>query len=254
MEYAYENQFLKELFEYFGWKNADIKEVEVDDELPLMSFAVGDTYEGQSIDSPEWYPAFGADTPRFCIVSKGFGYIRIDLCIELSLVKEYLVGLYLKREPLGETLAVYFNNGAVVNPHPVDFGAILHFTSGDLVVENMGYIEYGDITNRAVLNNTSNMPLPTDLVAVTDIFLNNVIDIRMVSDEHETYADNFRFALSLEDIEDYIKVLEDEAEEGNYAFKFIVGKKEGLDLEAVEAEFEHSQSHWKTVYEEGLEE
>ncbi len=251
MENIYENQFLKELFAYFGCKNADIKEVKIDDELPLMSFAVGDTIEGQSIDSPEWTPFFGADTPHFCIVSKGTGYARIDLCIDLSLVKEYLVGLYLKKEFLN-TLGVYFNNGAVVNLQPVEFGAVLHFASCDLFVENMGSIEYGEITNRAVLNNTSNMPFPTDLVEVGEVFLNNIIDLRMVSDDHETYSDNFRFALSIDELEDYVAILGNEAKKDNYAFKVIVGKKEGLDLDAAEAEFEHSKSYWKTVYEEGL--
>lgn len=252
MEYTYENQFLKELFEYFGCKDAEIKEVRIeDDELPLMSFVVGDTIEGQSIDSPEWTPFFGADTPHFCIVSKGIGYVRIDLCMELSFVKEYLVGLYLKKEFLN-TLAVYFNNGAVVNPQPVDFGAVLHFASCDLVVENMGSIEYGEITNRVVLNNTSNMPFPEDLVEVGDVFFNNVIDIQMVSDGHETYADNFRFALSVDELEDYVAILKDEAEKGNYAFKFIVNKKEVFALDAVATEFEHSQSYWKEVYKEGL--
>ena len=251
MEHNNEKQFLKELFESFGCKNADIKEIKTDDELPLMSFVVGDTYEGQSIDSPEWYPLFGADTPHFCILSKGIGYVRIDLCMEVSFVKEYLVGLYLKKEFLN-TLGVYFNNGAVVNPQPVDFGVVLHFASCDLVVENMGSIEYCEITNRAVLNNNSNMPFPADLVEVGDIFLSNIIDLRMVSDDHETYADNFRFALSVDELEDFVAILGNAAKKGNYSFKFIVGKKECFDLDAVEAEFEHSKSHWKTVYEEGL--
>lgn len=251
MEYSCENQFLKELFKYIGCRDADIKEVEVDDELPLMSFVVGDTFDGISIDSENWTPFFGTDTPYFCIVSKGIGYVRVDLCMDLSLVKEYLVELYLRKEFMN-TLEVLFIHPGIDNPQPVDFGAILHFASCDLVVENMGSIEFAEITNRAILNNNSNMPFTKDLVAVGDVFLNNIIEIRLVSDEHETYADNFRFALSVEELEDYVAVLENEATKGNYAFKFIVNKKEVFDLEAVAAEFEHSQSYWKEVYKEGL--
>ena len=141
MEYNSERLFLKELFAHFCCKEEGIKEIDIgDDDLPLMSFAIGDAVEGCSIDCADWKPFFGVDTPHFCIVSQGIGYVRIDLCMDLSLVKKYLVDLYLGKKFLN-TLGVYFNNGAAVNPQPVDFGVVLHFASCDLVVENMGSIE-----------------------------------------------------------------------------------------------------------------
>jgi len=252
MEYNSERRFLKELFAYFGCEDADIKEVENhDDELPIMFFIAGDAVEGRSIDSPEWYPFFGADTPHFLILGQRMGVTTISICMELELVKDFLVERYLLKGY--DTLAVYFNKGAVVNPQPVEFGAVLHFCDSyeTLNVENFGSVEYGEITKRAVLSHESNMSFPMDLTEVEHIYLNNAIELRMVSDDHETYADNFRFAFSVEDLEYYVAVLKEAAKKGNYVFKFLVNKKEVFDLDAVEEELAQSKTFWRGVYDEG---
>lgn len=253
-----EVDYLKKVFAAFGCKDADIQEVDAPDDL-LCSFAVNT--EGTPIETPDYESFFSVgDYPRFCVLSKKGAVLQLDFCMELTFVIDYVVGLYLKDD--FDELGVYFISDEDEVPYCVEFGAIIHHIVGNevcaVIVENFGTVSSGEISGRAVFNADSNLPfkkyvnkdLEDGLVRIDEFHLNNVIDLRLVNAEHETYADAYRFATTIDQLDVSMVIL------GNrgYSFKVIVNTRELCveDAQDVEEEFEHSKNYWRNIYEEGL--
>ena len=247
-----EVQYLKKVFATFGYRDANIVKVREPNEL-IHSFAV--CARGEFIDSPDCESFFSVGNyPHFCILSKKGDVFRLDFCMELTFVFDYVVGLYLEDD--FDDLGVYFIDDENEVPYCVEFGAIID----GVFVENFGTINSGEIFDRTITREKSNLPFREILganhlkrsVFIDEPHLNNIMDLRLVNGDFETYADAHRFATSIDQLNDFMFALRDT----NYTFKVIINTHiVSIDeAEDAEEEFEHSKNYWRGIYEVGLEE
>ena len=247
--------YLKKVFASFGCKDADIVQVETGEDL-LSSFAVN--VDGISIESSDCVSLLSVgDYPHFAIVQKKGDYMQIDFCMDLEHVIDYVVKLYLTDD--FDELGVYLISDEDETPYCVEFGAGICCGDDAITVENFGTVKSKKICDRAVLFNKSNLPfrdyfeadIDNEDIEVDGFFLSNVMDLRMVNEEHETYADNCRFATTIDQLNGFMNWLR----EDDYSFNVIVHTNL-LCVESaseVEGEFEFNKNYWRSVYEEGLE-
>lgn len=252
--------YLKKVFASFGCKDANIQEVDAPDDL-LCSFAVNT--EGTPIETPDYESFFSVgDYPRFCVLSKKGAVLQLDFCMELTFVIDYVVGLYLKDD--FDELGVYFISDEDEVPYCVEFGAIIHHIVGNeacaVIVENFGTVSSGEISGRAVFNADSNLPFKKYfnkdfedvLVRIDEFHLNNIMDLRLVNGDFETYADAYRFATTIDQLNDFMVKLSGDGS----SFKVVINTHlvSVDEAEDAEEEFEHSKNYWRGIYEVGLEE
>lgn len=244
--------YLKKVFASFGCKDADIVQVETGEDL-LHSFAVN--VDGVSIDSSdcESFLSVG-DYPYFAIAHKKGDCMQIDFCMDLLNNIDYVVNLYLQDD--FDDLGVYFIDDENEAPYCVEFGAIID----GLFVENFGTINSGEIFDRAITCEKSNLPFEEiwganrlkGFVSIDETHLNNIMDLRMANGDFETYADAHRFATSIDQLNDFMFALRDT----DYTFKVLINTHiMSIDkAKDAEEEFEHSKNYWRGIYEVGLEE
>ena len=243
--------YLKKIFASFGYKDADIKKVE-EGYLALSSFAVNTV--GDSIKPFETESLLHVgDYPHFCILSKKGDVLRLDFCMNLLNVADYVVGLYM--DDSYEGLGVYFIKDEEKVPETVEFGAILHQMGESIFVENFGTVNSGEIFDRAVANVESNLPFKQcfkDYVEgghiwLDEFHLNNIMDLRLCDDGFDTSADSFRFATSIEELAAFMDALKGD----KVTFRAIINTHEVKLKTAADAveEFEHSQNYWRSIYE-----
>ena len=244
--------YLKKVFASFGCKDASVVQVETGEDL-LSSFAVNTT--GISIESPacESFLSVG-DYPYFAIAHKKGDCMQIDFCMDLLNNIDYVVNLYLQDD--FDDLGVYFIDDENEVPYCVEFGAIID----GVFVENFGTINSGKIFGRAVSNAKSNRPFKEYFKAedgefsvfIDEPHLNNIMDLRLVNGDFETYADAYRFATTIDQLNDFMVKLSGDGS----SFKVVINTHlvSVDEAEDAEEEFEHSINYWRGIYEVGLEE
>ena len=247
--------YLKKVFATFGCEDAAIVKV-TDVHDCIHSFAVN--ARGIPIEHPDCESFLSVGYyPYFCILSKKGHTLRLDFCMDLEHVIDYVVKLYLTDD--FDELGVYLISDEDETPYCVEFGAGICCGDDAITVENFGTVKSKKICDRAVLFNKSNLPfrdyfeadIDNEDIEVDGFFLSNVMDLRMVNEEHETYADNCRFATTIDQLNGFMNWLR----EDDYSFNVIVHTNL-LCVESaseVEGEFEFNKNYWRSVYEEGLE-
>lgn len=247
--------YLNKVFASFGYKDADIKKVE-EENLLLSSFAVNTA--GESIVPYETESLFNVDIcPHFCILSKKDNVLRLDFCMSLELVSDYVISLYM--DDSYDDLGVYFIKGETGIPETVEFAALIHYKEESISVENFGVVKSGEISDRAIEGAKSNLPLkqyfkePVEVsnLRVEEFYLNNILDLRLNKDGFDTDADAYRFATSIEELAAFMDALKGD----KVVFYALIGNsKMNIETAADAAEeFEDSRNYWRGIYEEGLE-